>query len=96
MASSTPGEQEATTSSSNTTQSGALDNYDQVTGSELVDSTDSGVLEGEMSELRRVQLAHEGMKLLLCSDIKAAEELFRTSRLVQGCLFVCLLVSSFS
>jgi len=39
-----------------------------------------GVLPGEMSELRRVQLAHEGMRLLLCSEVKQAEELFRVSR----------------
>lgn len=50
----------------------------------LSDSTDSGVLPGEMSELRRVQLAHEGMRLLLCSEIKQAEELFRVSRYVRA------------
>ena len=55
------------------------DNVDYTTH-ELSDSTDSGVLPGEMSELRRVQLAHEGMRLLLCSEIKQAEELFRVSR----------------
>lgn len=49
---------------------------------QLSESTDSGVLPGEMSELRRVQLAHEGMRLLLCSEIKEAEELFRVSRYV--------------
>lgn len=31
-------------------------------------------------ELRRVQLAHEGMRLLLCSQVKQADELFRKSR----------------
>lgn len=36
--------------------------------------------EERMEELRRVQLAHEGMRLLLCSQIKQAEELFRTAR----------------
>ena len=51
-----------------------------VTDNVSVDSTDAGVLPGEMSELRRVQLAHEGMRLLLCSEIKQAEELFRVSR----------------
>ena len=51
-----------------------------VTDSVPVVNTDSGVLPGEMSELRRVQLAHEGMRLLLCSEIKQAEELFRVSR----------------
>ena len=57
------------------------DNVDYTTRThELSDSTDSGVLPGEMSELRRVQLAHEGMRLLLCSEIKQAEELFRVSR----------------
>ena len=45
-----------------------------------VDEADVGVLPGEMGELRRVQLAHEGMKLLLSSEVKAAEELFRASR----------------
>lgn len=34
----------------------------------------------EMEELRRVQLACEGMKLLLCSRLKEAEELFEKSR----------------
>ena len=47
-----------------------------------VDETDVGVLPGEMGELKRVQLAHEGMKLLLSSEVKAAEELFRASRSV--------------
>ena len=45
-----------------------------------VDETDVGVLPGEMGELKRVQLANEGMKLLLSSEVKAAEELFRASR----------------
>ena len=36
----------------------------------------------EMSELRRVQLAHEGMRLLLNSEVRQAEELFRTSRYI--------------
>ena len=47
-----------------------------------VDETDVGVLLGEMGELKRVQLANEGMKLLLTSEVKAAEELFRASRSV--------------
>ena len=95
MASSTSREQEATTCISNTTLDAASDGYKEVTSGELVDSTDSGVLPGEMSELKRVQLAHEGMKMLLCSDIKAAEELFRTSRSAHlMCLFVCLLFGS--
>ncbi len=50
--------------------------------SESVDAGSDGVLPGEMSELRRVQLAHEGMRLLLCSELKQAEELFRVSRYV--------------
>lgn len=33
-----------------------------------------------MEELRRLQLAHEGMRLLLSSEIKQAEQLFRKSR----------------
>lgn len=33
-----------------------------------------------MSELQRVQLAHEGMRMLLCSQVKEAEELFKNSR----------------
>ena len=49
-----------------------------------VDKTDVGVLPGEMGELKRVQLAHEGMKLLLSSEVKAAEELFRASRSVSN------------
>ena len=36
--------------------------------------------EERMEELRRIQLAHEGMRLLLCSQVKQAEELFRTAR----------------
>ena len=51
-----------------------------------VDETDVGVLPGEMGELKRVQLAHEGMKLLLSSEVKAAEELFRASRSVSNLL----------
>ena len=51
-----------------------------------VDETDIGVLPGEMGELKRVQLAHEGMKLLLSSEVKAAEELFRASRSVSNLL----------
>ena len=49
-----------------------------------LDETDVGVLPGEMGELKRVQLAHEGMKLLLSSEVKAAEELFRASRSVSN------------
>ena len=37
-----------------------------------------------MSELRRVQLAHEGMRMLLCSELKQAEDLFKASRYVLG------------
>lgn len=48
--------------------------------SNSVDEADIGVLPGEMGELKRVQLANEGMKLLLTSEVKAAEELFRASR----------------
>ena len=33
-----------------------------------------------MSELRRIQLAHEGMRMLLCSELKQAEDLFKASR----------------
>ena len=51
-----------------------------------VDETDVGVLPGEMGELKRVQLAHEGMKLLLSSEVKAAEELFKASRSVSNLL----------
>lgn len=35
---------------------------------------------GKMSELQRVQVAHEGMRMLLCSELKQAEDLFRVSR----------------
>ena len=31
-------------------------------------------------ELKRLQVAHEGIRLLLNSDVKQAEELFRVSR----------------
>ena len=31
-------------------------------------------------DLRRVQLTHEGMRLMLCSQVRQAEELFRMSR----------------
>ena len=34
----------------------------------------------DMGELRRLQLAHEGMRLLLNSEVKKSEELFRASR----------------
>ena len=34
-------------------------------------------------DLRRLQLAHEGMRLLLSSEIKQAELLFRRSRLAR-------------
>ncbi len=63
---------------------GALPNTAQQQAQEgSIETTDSGgVLPGEMSELRRVQLAHEGMRLLLCSELKQAEELFRVSRCV--------------
>ncbi len=33
-----------------------------------------------MAELRRVQLANEGMRLLLTSEVRKAEELFKSSR----------------
>ena len=42
-----------------------------------------------MEELRRVQLANEGMRLLLSSDVKKAEELFKSSRWVQSFSFLC-------
>ena len=54
----------------------------QNSGESGVDEADVGVLPGEMGELKRVQLANEGMKLLLSSEVKAAEELFRASRSV--------------
>ncbi len=60
---------------------GAVPNTAQQAQEGSIETTDSGgVLPGEMSELRRVQLAHEGMRLLLCSELKQAEELFRVSR----------------
>ena len=34
----------------------------------------------KMGELHRVQLAHEGMRMLLCSELKQAEDLFKASR----------------
>lgn len=40
------------------------------------------LLQKDMSELRRVQLAHEGMRMLLCSELKQAEDLFKASRYV--------------
>lgn len=54
----------------------------QNSGESGEDEADVGVLPGEMGELKRVQLANEGMKLLLSSEVKAAEELFRASRYV--------------
>ena len=33
-----------------------------------------------MQDLRRLQLAHEGMRLLLSSEVKQAEQLFRSCR----------------
>ena len=57
--------------------------------SQAADETDTstaGVMgskvASEMEELRRVQIANEGMNLLLCSRLKEAEDLFRKSRLV--------------
>ena len=52
------------------------------------DETDSATAGGascemdELEELRRVQIANEGMNLLLSSRLKEAEELFQKSRLV--------------
>ncbi len=40
--------------------------------------------EAAMAELRRVQLANEGMRLLLSSEVKKAEELFKSSRYLIG------------
>ena len=47
-----------------------------------------------MEDLRRLQLAHEGMRLLLSSEVKQAEQLFRKSRCVQAsgrtmCVYMC-------
>ena len=71
-------QQEATTSR---TLTGHQDNQSSTSDSlNSVEDTDIGVLPGEMGELKRVQLANEGMKLLLTSEVKAAEELFRASR----------------
>jgi hypothetical protein len=36
-----------------------------------------------VSDLREAQLAHEGMKLILCSQLKEAEVLFNKYRYVQ-------------
>ena len=36
----------------------------------------------DLEELRRVQIANEGMNLLLSSRLKEAEELFEKSRLL--------------
>ena len=33
-----------------------------------------------MEDLRKLQIAHEGMRLLLSSEVKQAEQLFRKSR----------------
>jgi len=50
----------------------------------LSESVEASFRDGEeeerMEKLRKIQLAHEGMRLLLCSQVKQAEELFRTSR----------------
>ena len=42
----------------------------------------------QMTELKRLQIAHEGMRLLLNCDVKQAEELFKASRLVNKFLLV--------
>ncbi len=68
------GDQEANEVSPNTAP--------QEGSTESTDAASNGVLLGEMSELKRVQLAHEGMRLLLCSELKQAEEVFRVSRYV--------------
>ena len=58
--------------------SGALENsVDKSVGARRSSAMDSAA---EMEELRRVQLASEGMKLLLCSRLREAEELFEKSR----------------
>ena len=48
------------------------------TASDSVDPSQD--TEQAMAELRRVQLANEGMRLLLNSEVKKAEELFKGSR----------------
>lgn len=72
----------ATTASQKLTERQVDGQRVQNSSNSLADEADVGVLPGEMGELKRVQLAHEGMKLLLTSEVKAAEELFRASRSV--------------
>ena len=58
---------------------------------ESADETDASTFVGGrisnadavMEELRRVQIANEGMNLLLCSRLKEAEEIFKKSRSVE-------------
>ena len=59
----------------------------------LIEGVQTSSLDGEDEEsmeikLRRIQLAHEGMRLLLCSQVKQPEELFRTSSLSIACTFI--------
>lgn len=49
-----------------------------------------------MDDLRRLQLAHEGMRLLLSSEVKKAEQLFRRSRCVHTPELNIALVCRFS
>lgn len=41
------------------------------------------------SELRRLQLGHEGVRLVLCSKINEAEDLFKKTRFVILCILAC-------
>lgn len=45
-----------------------------------------------ISELKRLQLGHEGVRLVLCSKINEAEDLFKKTRFVYfvlGIIFGC-------
>ena len=42
------------------------------------------------SELRRLQLGHEGVRLVLCSKINEAEDLFKKTRFVSSVMYICL------
>ena len=45
-------------------------------------SYESDMGERTVDELQRVRLAHEGMRLLLSSEVNQAQELFRTARYI--------------
>ena len=47
---------------------------------------------GTTSDLRRLQLGHEGVRLVLCSKINEAEDLFRKTRFVLPEVLPCQMI----